>query len=142
MEHGAEQGWVAGRWVRQRKRQNSREKREPAGSMDFFSDLLLNLERIFFFMEPLCSTLFQPNTLKVNTEWFRSTILLNQTQSRCMGTYHMGKKFLCNQRTNELIKFIKNLIFFTDVLLILLYLYIKFQDQNHGDEIPVKGQNF
>jgi hypothetical protein len=54
----------------------------------------------------------------------------------------MGKKFLCNQRANELIKFIKNLNFFIDILLILLYLYIKFQDQNHGDEIPVKEQNF
>jgi hypothetical protein len=35
-------------------------------------------------------------------------------------------EFLCNHRANELAKFIKNIKKFTDVLLILLYLYIKF----------------
>jgi hypothetical protein len=46
-----------------------------------------------------------------------------------MRTYHVQTKILCNRCANKLTKFIKNLKKITDVLLILLHLYIKYQDQ-------------
>jgi oligoendopeptidase F len=51
-------------------------------------------------------------------------------------------EFSCNHRANELTKFIKKSEKFTNVLLILFYLYIKFQDQNHRNERAVKKRKF
>jgi hypothetical protein len=51
-------------------------------------------------------------------------------------------EFPCNHRAKELTKFIKNLKKITDVLLILLHLYIKFQDQIHRNERAVKKTKF
>jgi hypothetical protein len=51
-------------------------------------------------------------------------------------------EFSCNHRANKLTKFIKKSENFTDVLLILLHLYIKFQDQIHRKEKAVKKTEF
>jgi hypothetical protein len=58
------------------------------------------------------------------------------------GTYLVQIEFPCIRCANELTKFIKNLKKFTDVLLILLHLYIKFQDQIHRNERAVKKTKF
>jgi hypothetical protein len=52
-----------------------------------------------------------------------------------LGTYPMQTEFPCNHCANKLTKFIKK---FTYVLLIILHLYIKFQDQNHRNKRAVK----
>jgi hypothetical protein len=52
--------------------------------------------------------------------------------------YHVQTEFPCNHRTNKLTKFIKESEKITDVLLILLHLYIKFQDPIHGNERALK----
>jgi hypothetical protein len=56
-----------------------------------------------------------------------------------LGTYPMQTEFPCNHCANELTKFIKK---FTYVLLIILHLYIKFQDQNHRSKRAVKKTKF
>jgi hypothetical protein len=56
-----------------------------------------------------------------------------------LGTYPMQTEFPCNHCANKLTKFIKK---FTYVLLIILHLYIKFQDQNHRNERVVRKIKF
>jgi hypothetical protein len=51
-------------------------------------------------------------------------------------------EFPCNHHANEPTKFIKKTEKFTDVLLILLHLCVKFQDQIHRNERAVKKTKF
>jgi hypothetical protein len=58
------------------------------------------------------------------------------------GMYHVQTEFLCNHRANEVTMFIKKSENFTNVLLIILHLYIKVQDQIHRNEREIKKTKF
>jgi hypothetical protein len=57
------------------------------------------------------------------------------------GMYHVQTEFSCNHRINELTHFIRKSKKIADVLLTLLHLYIKFQDQIHRNERAIKKIN-
>jgi hypothetical protein len=57
------------------------------------------------------------------------------------GTHLVQIEFPCKHCVNELTKFIKKSEKITDVLLILLHLYIKFQDQIHYSLAIPKKRN-
>jgi hypothetical protein len=52
----------------------------------------------------------------------------------------MCKQNFCVTTVQQLIKFIKKSEKITNVVLILLHIYIKFQDQNHRNERVIKNK--